>query len=65
MLYVEQEGNGEDPVHMSSDDLVSEDRMFSIPVDKLPYFTSISLVMYYITTEGGQNVIKQVTYNIH
>ena len=65
MLYVEQEGNGEDPVHMSSDDLVSEDRMFSIPVDKLPYFSSISMVMYYVTTEGGQSVIKQTTINIH
>ena len=65
MLYVEQEGNGEDSVHMSSDDLVSEDRMFSIPLDNLPYFTSVTLVMYYITTEGGQDVIKQITYNIH
>jgi len=63
-LYIEQEGNGEDPVHMSEDDLIAEDRMFSIPVDKLPYFSSLSLVMYCVTTEGGKSVVKQITYNV-
>lgn len=63
-IYVEQEGNGEDAVNMSTDDLVSEDRMFSIPLEDLPYFSSLSLVMYCITTEGGKHVIKQVSANL-
>ncbi|MBO4625147.1 MAG: hypothetical protein J5646_06610 [Bacteroidales bacterium] len=63
-LYVEQEGNGEDPVHMSTDDLVSEDRMFSIPMGDLPYFSGLNLVINYVTTEGGQTVVKEGTINI-
>ena len=64
-IYVEHEGYGEDPVHMSEDDLISEDRMFSIPLEDLPYFSSLSLVMYCITTEGGEHVVKPVTVNIY
>lgn len=63
-IYVEHDGNGEDPVHMADDNLESEDRMFSIPVDDLPYFSTVSLLEYYITTEGGQSVIKQGTIYI-
>ena len=63
-IYVEHEGNGEDPVNMADDNLESVDRMFSIPVEELPYFSTISLVMYCITTESGKSVIKQITYNI-
>ena len=63
-IYVEHDGNGEDPVHMAEDNLVSEDRMFSIPVEYLPSYSTLSLVEYYITTEGGQSVVKQGTIYI-
>ena len=63
-LYVEHFGNGEDITHMSSDDLVAEDRMFSIQLEDLPKFSTLNLVMYCITTEGGEKVVQKVTANI-
>ena len=64
-LYIEHDGNGEDIVHMSSDDLISENRMFSIPLEDLPYFSSLTLIMYCVTTEGGKNVVKEYSFNIY
>lgn len=64
-IYIEHVGFGEDPIHMAEDNLESVDRMFSIPLEDLPYFSSVSLVMYCITTQGGEKVIKQTTVNLY
>lgn len=64
-MYVEHDGNGEDPVHMDSADLVSEELMFSIPMKDIPYFSSLGLVLNVVATEGGSSVIKEEIINLY
>ena len=64
-LYVEHEGNGEDEAHMESSELVTEDLMFSIPMEEFPYFSSLGIVLNVIATEGDKIVVKEETINLY
>lgn len=64
-IYVEHEGNGEDPVHMPDAELATEGRVYCIPVKDLPSFSLITLVMNVITTNSeGQKVIQEDQVNL-
>lgn len=59
-IYVEHEGNGEDPVHMPDVELSTEGRVYCIPVKDIPYFTWVTLVMNVVTTDStGEEVIEE------
>lgn len=65
-IYIAHADNGENPVQMSEDDLVTESRMFSIPTDNFTNVYRISLVLYSIFTNAdGTKRIEQETLEVN
>lgn len=64
-LYAEHLGFNEDPLHEDEDNLVTEERMFSISTKDLPTFTGLTLVLNVIAKESGEYVIKQENYRLY
>ncbi len=59
-IYIEHEGNGEDPVHMPDVELSTEGRVYCIPIKDIPNFTWVTLVMNVVTTDStGEEVIEE------